>query len=583
MYKLCIKIWGYVMEEEYLTIFQLTQRIKKVINFSPNLKNVCVKGEVSRVSPSNQITFLDLKDENSMINCVIYPRVFRNLDFELEKGMHVLVKGTVDMFPKTKNSSFHLKINRIERDGLGDLYIAYKKLYVKLEKLGYFDESKKKPIPKFPKRIGVVTSPNGEAIRDILSKVGTRWPLCEVILFPSLVQGNSAPPSMIKQIKRSVNFNLDVLIIGRGGGSPEDLWCFNDEDLAKAIYDCPIPVISAIGHKRDHHIADDVADLKAATPTDVGEKVVPDINEVQNRIDNINSRINSKIKSQLELNKGKFNSILKRRTFINPYSIYEEKVYYLGLSKRRLSENSKDLIHSNRNKFNLLRASFIFKDPDRLLEKKSRTYNILVKELGVNSKNFVYKKGNDLKRLKDSFILKNPNKLFKDKSKDFNGIKSDLGYYSNKFIFDKERKLDKYKDSYILNNPKLIIKEKSRDYNDILRDLDYCSNKLLKSKEDDLKEIKNNYIIKNPDKLLIYEKNTVGGYMEKLLVLNPLNTLKRGYTITKHDDKVISSKKDLEIGDELEVNFDDGSVNTKVVDLKNDNVVDLKKTNEEFY
>ena len=568
MYRLCIKIWGYVMEEEYLTIFQLTQKIKRVINFSPILKNVYVKGEVSRVSPYSGIIFVDLKDENSKINCVIYPRVYRNIDFDIEKGMHVLVKGTIDMFPKNKNSSYHLKINAIEKDGIGDLYIAYKKLYAKLEKKGYFDDSIKKPIPKFPERIGVITSEKGDAIKDILSKIDARWPLCEILLFPSLVQGNSAANNMIHQIKRCENFDLDVLIIGRGGGSPEDLWCFNDESLARAIYECPIPVISAVGHKPDHTIIDDVADLKAFTPTDAGEKVVPDINEVKAKIENLNHRINSKVKSKLDLNKGRFNSILKRRTFSNPYTVYEEKIYYLGNLKTKLSENSKDLIHTNRNDFNVLKSSFIFKDPSRLFEKKSNDYGNLVDKLCLNSKNYMLEKERGLEILKEAYVLKNPNVLFEDKFNDFNRIKSDLGYYSSKFVLNKERRLDKYRDSYILNNPNVIIKEKSRDYNDTLKDLNYCSSKLLKSKEDDLKEIKNSYIIKNPDKLLIYEKNAVGGYMEKLLVLNPLNTLKRGYSITKHEDKVISSKKDLEIGDELEINFDDGSVNTKVVDLK---------------
>ena len=557
------------MEEEILTIFQLTQRIKKVINLSPILRNVYAKGEVSKVVyHSNGNVYVDLKDENSVVNCVIFPRVHRSLGFKIKTGMHVLVKGTVDVYAKNRNSSYQFKINKLERDGIGNLYVEYRKLYEKLEKEGLFDDSKKKEIPKFPKRIGVVTAEKGDAVRDILSKINARWPLCEVLLFPSLVQGENAPSDLIRQIKSSENFDLDVLIVGRGGGSPEDLWCFNDENLARAIFACSIPIITAIGHKPDHSIADDVADLKAFTPTDAGEKVVPDINEIKTKINNMNRRISSKVKSQLELNKGRFNNVLKRPTFTNPYRIHEDKSQDVDVLRMRLRESSKDLIHSNRSYFNILKSSFIFKNPDKLFEAKLSDYNQLVDKLSINSRNFVETKGRKLERLRDSYILTNPNVLFEDKSKDFNRIKSDLGYYSNNFIFNKERQLDKYRDSYILNNPELIIKEKSRDYDNVLRDLKYSSNKLLKSKEDGLKEIKNNYIIKNPDKLLIYEKNTVGGYMEKLSVLNPLNTLKRGYTITKHEDKVIKSKKDLEIGDELEVKFDDGSVNTKVVDLK---------------
>ena len=557
------------MEEEYLTVFQLTKRIQRVINMSPLLRNLYVKGEVSYVNyHSNGLIYMDLKDEKSMVKCVIYPRVYRKLDFKIEEGMHVLVKGTVEIYDRAKNSTYQFKVNRIERDGLGNLYIQYKKLYAKLEKMGYFDESKKKPIPKFPERIGVVTSENGKAIRDMLSKIDSRWPLCEVLLFPSLVEGKNAPASMIRQIKRSEDFHLDVLIVGRGGGSPEDLWCFNDEGLAKAIHECTIPVISAVGHKPDHTITDDVADLMAFTPTDAGEKVVPDINEVQVRISNLKHRINSKVKSKLDLNRGRFNSLLKRRTFTNPYAIQEEKTFYLGNLRIRLSDSSKDLIHTNRNNFDVLRSSFIFKDPSRLLEGKSRDYGQVVDRLEVNSANFIRDKERMLERLRDYYVFSNPSLLYEGKSKEFNRIKSDLAYYSNNFVFTKERQLDRYRDSYILNNPEKIVRDKTRDYGDVLRDLEYCSNRLLKSKEDDLKEIKNNYIIKNPDKLLIYERNTVERYMDKLLVLNPLNTLKRGYTITKHDDKVISSRKGLRIGDDLEVEFDDGSVNAKVVDFK---------------
>ncbi|MDO5819211.1 MAG: exodeoxyribonuclease VII large subunit [Methanobrevibacter sp.] len=556
------------MEEEYLTIFQLTQKIKRVINLSPLLKNVNVKGEVSKVTyHSNGNIYIDLKDEKSKINCVIFPLTRRKLDFKLEEGMHVLVRGTVDIFSR-RSSQYQLKINKISRDGMGNLHEAYLKLKKKLAAEGYFDPSHKKELPKFPKRIGIVTAEKGAAIRDMITTIDSRWPLCEILLFPSLVQGDRAPQDIMRQISLSVSFDLDVLIVGRGGGSPEDLWCFNDEELAKVIYDCPIPIVSAVGHENDHSISDLVADESALTPTDAGIKVVPDINEVMKRIDGLNHRINSRMKSKLELKKGRFSSILKRPTFLNPYKIRDEKSQELDYLRIRLSDSSKDLIHTNRNNFDVLRSSFIFKDPSRLLEGKSRDYGQVVDRLEVNSANFIRDKERMLERLRDYYVFRNPSLLYEGKSKEFNRIKSDLAYYSNNFVFAKERQLDRYRDSYILNNPEKIVRDKTRDYGDVLRDLEYCSNRLLKSKEDDLKEIKNNYIIKNPDKLLIYERNTVERYMDKLLVLNPLNTLKRGYTITKHDDKVISSRKGLRIGDDLEVEFDDGSVNAKVVDFK---------------
>ena len=280
MYKFCIKIWGYVMEEEYISVSQLTDYIKKLINSDSRLKQVYVRGEISNFKRySSGHCYFSLKDEGSVIPGVMFYGFASKLKFEPKNGMKVLVRGYVDVYKSRGN--YQLYAQRITEDGLGELHIAFEQLKKELESKGYFDDDLKKPIPKFPKKVGVVTAATGAAIRDIVTTIKRRWPLCEIILFPSLVQGNLAANNIVRQIFVADNeFELDTLIVGRGGGSIEDLWAFNERIVAKAILVCKTPVISAVGHEIDWTIADYVADKRAATPTAAAEIAVPDIREI---------------------------------------------------------------------------------------------------------------------------------------------------------------------------------------------------------------------------------------------------------------------------------------------------------------
>ena len=265
------------MEEEYISVSELTDNIKRLINSDPNLKNVYVRGEISGFKrASSGHCYFNLKDENSVIPAVMFYGHASRLKFEPENGMKVLVRGYVDVYKSRGN--YQLYVQGITEDGLGELHIAFEQLKKELKEAGYFDESLKKPIPKFPKKIGVVTAATGAAIKDIVTTIKRRWPLCEIILFPSLVQGNLAANNIVRQIFVADNeFELDTLIVGRGGGSIEDLWAFNERIVAKAILACETPVISAVGHEIDWTIADYVADIRAATPTAAAEIAVPDI------------------------------------------------------------------------------------------------------------------------------------------------------------------------------------------------------------------------------------------------------------------------------------------------------------------
>ena len=262
--------------EKYLTVGALTRYLKYKFDSDDNLKKVYLKGEISNFKPhTSGHYYFSIKDDTSKINAVMFSNKVYSLTFTPTDGMKVLVTGRVSIYEATGN--YQIYVEEMIEDGLGNLYIAFEQLKQKLAQEGLFDSKYKKTIPKIPSRIGIITAPTGAAIKDILSTIKRRFPICETILFPSLVQGENAALDIVRNIKLAENYNLDVLIVGRGGGSIEDLWPFNEEIVARAIFDCPIPVISAVGHEIDYTISDFVADLRAPTPTGAAELAVPNM------------------------------------------------------------------------------------------------------------------------------------------------------------------------------------------------------------------------------------------------------------------------------------------------------------------
>ena len=280
--------------DNYQTIGEFTRYLKLMFDTSTKMRNVYLKGEISnlKIHTTGHIYF-SLKDETSKINAMMFASSAKNLKFVPAEGMKVLVHGRVSIYEATGN--YQIYVSEMEEDGLGNLYIEFEKLKKKLANLGLFDEKHKKPIPKFPKRIGVVTASTGAAIRDIISTIERRYPIAQIYLFSSLVQGEGAKDDIVRNIKRANEFDLDVLIVGRGGGSIEDLWPFNEEDVAYAIYNSEVPIISAVGHEVDFTIADFVADLRAPTPTGAAEMAVPNINDVKDLINNYKIRLHESI------------------------------------------------------------------------------------------------------------------------------------------------------------------------------------------------------------------------------------------------------------------------------------------------
>ena len=323
------------MNDKYITVSQLTRYIKYKIDNDVNLNEVFLRGEISNFKAHSRGHFyFTLKDEVSRINAVMFASSTRNVKFVPLDGMKVLVTGKISVFEA--NGGYQIYVNEMIEDGVGNLYVAFEQLKKKLEMEGLFSPEHKKKIPRIPRRVGVVTAPTGAAIKDIISTIKRRWPLTEIILFPALVQGEDAKEDIVKQIKLSDSYDLDTLIVGRGGGSIEDLWAFNEEIVARAIYECKTPVISAVGHEIDFTIADFVADLRAPTPTGAAEMAVPQMADVMNTLNNLEIRANKAISNELNKYQERLNQIKSRYIFSNPISIYQTKEMYFDSLLDRL-------------------------------------------------------------------------------------------------------------------------------------------------------------------------------------------------------------------------------------------------------
>ena len=288
------------MNIKTLTVSEVTNYIKKIMDNDFILSNLSVKGEISNLKyHSSGHIYFSLKDNSGKVNCVMFKSKAILLDIDLQEGMEVIIKGRASIYPAT--GSFQLYCDEIKKEGQGDLFIKFEKLKQKLSNMGYFDEEHKKLLPKYPERIGVVTSPTGAAIRDIINVSKRRNEIVDIILYPAKVQGEGAYKEVIEGIKYfNKNKSVDLIIVGRGGGSIEELWNFNEEDLAKAIFNSNIPIISAVGHEIDFTISDFVSDVRAATPSQGAEIAVPLLMDIENKIADISKALDITIENKLK-------------------------------------------------------------------------------------------------------------------------------------------------------------------------------------------------------------------------------------------------------------------------------------------
>lgn len=365
------------MDIKPITVEELNLYIKNKVQDDEFLNNVYVKGEISncKLHYTGHIYFT-LKDEKSLIKCVMFRSYATHLNFTPKDGMKIVLLGTVAVYER--DGVYQIYAKAMKQDGIGSLYEAYEKLKNDLEKEGLFDEAHKKKIPMFPKTIGVLTASTGAVIRDIINVSTRRNPNVRIRLLPVPVQGKDAAPEIVEGIKRMNNEMLaDVIILGRGGGSLEDLWPFNEECVARAIYDSKIPIISAVGHETDFSISDFVADLRAPTPSAAAELAVPNISDVIYTISNYENRYKTDLKKKVQIMKLRYEKCMTRNVFMNPTQKISEKEMLLDMKVKNISSAINNII----NKKNIILVKNITKiDSLSPLKTLSRGYSIAEKD-----------------------------------------------------------------------------------------------------------------------------------------------------------------------------------------------------------
>lgn len=341
-----------------LTVAQLNAYVKQMIDSSALLSNVWIKGEISNFTNHYKTGhfYFTIKDPDSLIRAVMFKSAASKLKFLPENGMKVLARGRVSAF--VRDGQYQIYVEEMEPDGVGSLYIAFEQLRRKLEAEGLFSPARKKPLPKIPTRVGIITSPTGAAVRDMINVTKRRFPYAALTLFPSLVQGADAPAQLIAGVGYfNRTKSVDVIIIGRGGGSIEDLWAFNDEALARAVAASEIPVISAVGHETDFTICDFAADMRAPTPSAAAEIAVPDTAELKRKIGNIVSHMNLALTKRIGTSRERLSSLAKSRALTSPKNLIDDKRMALLSLSGELEGQMRLTLTNKRAQFAALTAS----------------------------------------------------------------------------------------------------------------------------------------------------------------------------------------------------------------------------------
>ena len=402
------------MDNNYITISELSKYLKSKFDEDLLLRKVYLKGEISNFKAHTRgHYYFTLKDETSRISAIMFASNTRSLKFLPTDGMRVLVTGRISIYEAT--GGYQIYVDDMLEDGVGNLYVAFEQLKEKLAKEGLFNKEHKKKIPRMPKKIGIVTASTGAAIRDILTTIKRRFPICETILFPALVQGNEAACDIAKKIEIANNYDIDTLIVGRGGGSLEDLWPFNEEVVARAIYNSHIPVISAVGHEVDFTIADFVADLREPTPTAADEVDVVDMDTVISYLDTAKSRSYNAILNLIDNNKLRLNKITTSYVLKKPTAIYEIKEQKLDGLIDKLNTVMEIKLNLYNNKLDSLKNSYVFNNPDILYKFKSQNLNNLINKLEVLNPLNTIKRGYAIVKFENK-VLSDINLVKKDDS-----------------------------------------------------------------------------------------------------------------------------------------------------------------------
>lgn len=363
----------------YTTVSKINAYIKNMFRQDYVLSRVSVKGEISncKYHTSGHIYFT-LKDEGGTLSAIMFASQAKSLSFHLSDGMQVIVSGRIEVYER--DGKYQLYANGIVQDGIGDLYKKFEELKKQFQDMGYFESEYKRPIPYFSKKIGIVTASTGAAIHDIMNISYRRNPYVSLVLYPALVQGEGAASSIVSGIEKLDTMGMDVIIVGRGGGSIEDLWAFNEECVAEAIFNAKTPIISAVGHETDFTIADFVADLRAPTPSAAAELAVADIHQIENRIAGYEELVNKAFMKFISQKRAVIDNYSMRLKYLNPVSRINEKRITLDRLKERLDDNMSKLLKDYRHKLEVYASRLHGVSP---LEKLGQGYSCTQNENGV--------------------------------------------------------------------------------------------------------------------------------------------------------------------------------------------------------
>ncbi|MCC5894596.1 MAG: exodeoxyribonuclease VII large subunit [Alkalibacterium sp.] len=400
------------MSEDYLTVSQLTTYVKRKFDYDPYLERVFVKGEISNYNPHrrNAHQYFSIKDKGAKLSVVLFQREGKKLAVDLEEGMSVLAIGRLSVYEK--NGTYQLYIEHIEPEGLGQLYAAYEQTKKKLADEGWFDLDRKKPLIRFPKKIAVITSPSGAVIKDIQTTIERRFPIVELTLFPTLVQGDKAADSIVKSIRKAdKDGEFDTIIVARGGGSFEDLFPFNEERVALAIAQAHTPVISSVGHETDTTLADLSADVRAATPTAAAELAVPVLTEELGKIDLTKQRLTQAMQTLLKQEKERVKRLNQSYIFRQPARLYDGYSQNLDQLTEQLIRTTEQTIQSSQQKAQSLSRQLQAYHPQTRVKQSKKDSDQMLQRLLSASQHIVKQESNQLNYLIQSLDYLSPLKV----------------------------------------------------------------------------------------------------------------------------------------------------------------------------
>jgi exodeoxyribonuclease VII large subunit len=400
-----------MQEKKYLSVIALTKYIKRKFDADPHLQDVHVRGEISNFKQhSSGHMYFTLKDDKARILAVMFSSQSRTMKFSPENGMKVVVKGDISVYEPS--GQYQIYIKEMRPDGIGELFLAYEQLKKRLEAEGLFSIEQKKPIPSYPKTVGVITSPTGAAIRDIITTIKRRYPIANILVLPALVQGENAAPSVARAIEKANKMDeIDVLIVGRGGGSIEELWAFNEELVARAIFQSEVPVISAVGHETDFTIADFVADMRAPTPTAAAELAVPHIDELMERLLQRKTRMLQSMNGRYRYEKQRLDTVQRSYAFRYPQRLYEQKLEHVDKLTESLVRGASRLMDVKKGQHDTIHKRLVRNHPRIALREAESRFDRSQKDIGRAMVQIFLKKQTEFEKVISTLQALSPLKI----------------------------------------------------------------------------------------------------------------------------------------------------------------------------